>query len=105
MKGASSSSVRQGDKSLTNCSPEHPSATINPERATSQHRPIEGSTSMRLDEFLTSNHVPFERLQHREVFSSNRVAQALHVSGREVAKSVLLRSRAGYALAVLPATH
>jgi len=60
---------------------------------------------MRLDEFLSNHQVPFERLEHREVFSANRVAQALHVPGREVAKAVLLRSGAGYALVVLPATH
>ena len=37
--------------------------------------------------------------------TANRVAQTLHVPGREFAKTVLLRTGHGYALAVLPATH
>jgi Ala-tRNA(Pro) deacylase len=60
---------------------------------------------MRLDEFLTGRGVAYERLHHRPAYSANRVAQALHVPGREVAKAVLLRTGRGYALAVLPATR
>lgn len=60
---------------------------------------------MRLDEFLSSRHVAFERLHHRPEYTANRMAQALHVPGREVAKCVLVRAGHGYALAVLPATH
>jgi Ala-tRNA(Pro) deacylase len=60
---------------------------------------------MRLDEFLTGRGVAYERLHHRPAYSANRVAQALHVPGREVAKAVLLRAGWGYALAVLPATR
>jgi Ala-tRNA(Pro) deacylase len=60
---------------------------------------------MKLDDFLTSRQIPFERLHHRPVYTANRMAQALHVPGREVAKTVLLRTGNGYALAVLPATH
>jgi Ala-tRNA(Pro) deacylase len=60
---------------------------------------------MRLDEVLTERHVPFERLRHRPTFTANRMAQTLHIRGKEVAKSVLLRAGTGYVLAVLPATH
>jgi Ala-tRNA(Pro) deacylase len=60
---------------------------------------------MTLDEFLTSRGVAFERLPHRPAYTANRVAQALHVRGQEVAKTVLLRTGGGYALAVLPATR
>jgi Ala-tRNA(Pro) deacylase len=60
---------------------------------------------MNLDEFLSSRHVAFERLHHRPAYTANRTAQVLHVPGREVAKTVLLRAGKGYALAVLPATH
>jgi Ala-tRNA(Pro) deacylase len=61
--------------------------------------------TMRLDEHLIKHHVHFERLRHRPTFTANRMAQMLHVPGKEVAKSVLLRAGAGYVLAVLPATH
>jgi Ala-tRNA(Pro) deacylase len=60
---------------------------------------------MKLDELLTSRQVPFERLHHRPVYTANRIAQVLHVPGREMAKTVLLRGDQGYVLAVLPATH
>ncbi|HEY8504993.1 MAG TPA: YbaK/EbsC family protein [Gemmataceae bacterium] len=60
---------------------------------------------MRLDEFLSSRHVPFTRLSHPPAYTANRVAQALHVPGKEMAKTVLLRTGHGYVLAVLPATH
>jgi Ala-tRNA(Pro) deacylase len=60
---------------------------------------------MRLDELLTDRHVRFERLRHRPTYTANRMAQTLHVPGKEVAKAVLLRAGHGYVLAVLPATH
>jgi Ala-tRNA(Pro) deacylase len=60
---------------------------------------------MRLDEFLTGRGVAYERLHHRPAYSANRVAQALHVPGKQVAKAVLLRAGWGYALAVLPANR
>lgn len=60
---------------------------------------------MKLDQFLTERQVPFERLPHRPEYTANRVAQSLHVRGKEMAKTVLLRSRQGFILAVLPATH
>jgi Ala-tRNA(Pro) deacylase len=60
---------------------------------------------MRLDDVLSSRHIPFERLHHRPAYTANRMAQMLHVPGREVAKTVLLRTDQGYVLAVLPATH
>jgi len=60
---------------------------------------------MKLDEMLSSRRIPFERLHHRPAYTANRMAQALHVKGKDVAKTVLLRTDRGYVLAVLPATH
>ncbi len=60
---------------------------------------------MKLDELLTSRHIAFQRLPHPRTYTANRMAQALHVKGREVAKTVLLRTGHGHVLAVLPATH
>jgi len=59
---------------------------------------------MRVDEFLSEHRIPFERISHDPVFTSNDLAQNLHISGKEVAKAVLLRSFKGYFLAVLPAS-
>jgi Ala-tRNA(Pro) deacylase len=60
---------------------------------------------MRLDEFLNQQHVAFRRLHHRPAYTANHVAQALHVKGKDMAKSVLVHTGHGYVLAVLPATH
>src|SRR5947209_741660 len=79
-----------------------PSATG---RSLSRSHNEEGQT-MKLDELLESRHIPFERLHHRPAYTANRVAQTLHVPGKEMAKTVLLRTgRGGYVVAVLPATH
>ena len=60
---------------------------------------------MRLDEFLQHRQIPHRRLPHQLAYTANRLAQALHVPGQEVAKTVLLRTPHGYIVAVLPATH
>src|SRR5207253_6817959 len=64
----------------------------------------EGKT-MKLDEMLTNRHIPFQRLHHQTAYTANRIAQVLHVPGKEMAKTVLLRAGQGYALAVLPASY
>jgi len=58
---------------------------------------------MKIDELLASRRIPFERLPHEPVFTANRVAQTLHVRGNDVAKTVVLRTRRGYVVAVVPA--
>jgi Ala-tRNA(Pro) deacylase len=60
---------------------------------------------MRLPDYLTEQRVPFETLIHPPAFTSQKRARFLHVSGRQVAKSVLLCGPGGYLLAVLPATE
>jgi Ala-tRNA(Pro) deacylase len=60
---------------------------------------------MKLDELLTSRQIPFERLRHRPTYTARRLAQLLHVPGREVAKMVLLRTGQGYLMTVLPANR
>jgi Ala-tRNA(Pro) deacylase len=60
---------------------------------------------MKLEEMLTQRQISFERMPHRTAYTANRIAQMLHVPGKEMAKTVLLRSNHGYVLAVLPATH
>ncbi len=58
---------------------------------------------MRLPEFLAEQRVPFETLVHPPAFTAQKRARFLHVSGRHVAKNVLLAGPDGYLLAVLPA--
>ena len=58
---------------------------------------------MRVPQFLTDQHVPFETVVHPPSFTAQKLARHLHISGRHVAKSVLIASEKAYYLAVLPA--
>lgn len=62
---------------------------------------------MRIDRFLSDRGVSYELIPHRDTYGAQRLAQQLHVSGREVAKTVLLRADRGFAylVAVLPANR
>jgi len=62
---------------------------------------------MKVIEFLQGQNVDFDVIPHRETYDAPRLAQSLHVSGREVAKTVLLRADHGYScvVAVLPANQ
>lgn len=60
---------------------------------------------MRITDFLTDNHVPFEILPHAPAYAAQRLAKYLGVSGSEVAKAVLLRGPHGFFLVVLPAVY
>ena len=57
---------------------------------------------MRLDELLNDRQIPFEHMHHRPSYTANRTAQVLHVPGKEVAKTVVLRVDGRYVVAVRP---
>jgi Ala-tRNA(Pro) deacylase len=60
---------------------------------------------MNVVSFLERGHFKFERVPHQPTYGAQRLAHELHVSGREIAKTVLLRANGGYefVVAVLPA--
>ncbi len=57
----------------------------------------------RLQEFLDSKGVKYEVTPHREAFTSQEIAAASHVSGRVMAKVVVVKRGTGMVMAVLPA--
>ena len=61
---------------------------------------------MNVKQFLKDHNVQHDVITHRSTYDAQRMAQTLHVPGREVAKTVLLRADQGftYIVAVLPAT-
>lgn len=59
---------------------------------------------MRVPQFLQDSGVPFETLRHPPAYTAQRRASRLRVSGRQLAKAVLLRGPRGCLVAVLPAT-
>jgi len=58
---------------------------------------------MRVTQFLADQHVTYEEMLHAPAFNSQKLAKSLHISGRQVVKSVLLKGPKGFFLAVLPA--
>jgi len=57
----------------------------------------------RLQEFLDSHGVTYEVTPHREAFTSQEIAAASHVSGKAMAKVVMVKRGPGMVMAVLPA--
>ena len=53
-----------------------------------------------LDQYVT-----YDVVQHEPTMSSTRTAQACHISGKRLAKAVVLRRDGGFMLAVLPASR
>lgn len=59
--------------------------------------------STRLKELLQKQHVSYRSIPHPEAYDAQRTAQAAHVSGREFAKTVVIRADGKLCMAVLPA--
>ena len=62
---------------------------------------------MNIPEFLDRNNVSFELLPHYTTYEAQKMAQAVHVSGHHVAKTVMLRigESEQHVVVVLPASH
>lgn len=57
----------------------------------------------RLQEFLDSHGVKYEISPHREAFTGQEIAAASHVSGKAMAKVVMVKRGTGMVMTVLPA--
>jgi Ala-tRNA(Pro) deacylase len=55
-------------------------------------------------DYVKSRRIGFEALLHRPASSATKRAQSVHVPGRRVAKTVLVKVGRAFVLAVLPAT-
>ena len=63
---------------------------------------------MNISEYLARKNIPFQHIDHPPTYSAQHMAQMLHLPGRQVAKTVLLRvcpETTNYIVAVLPATQ
>lgn len=57
---------------------------------------------LQIEALLRENEIPYRVLQHPETSSAAALAETLHVSGKRVAKVVIVRAKGRYAMAVLP---
>jgi Ala-tRNA(Pro) deacylase len=59
----------------------------------------------RLKEYLGSNKVKYISIVHSEAYTAQKIAELAHVSGKELAKTVIIKKDGKMAMAVLPASH
>lgn len=59
----------------------------------------------KLKEFLDDHHVPYELIPHSPAYTAQEIAAVAHVSGREMAKTVMLNVDGKIEMAVLPANE
>ncbi|MFI5295358.1 MAG: aminoacyl-tRNA deacylase [Thermodesulfovibrionales bacterium] len=59
----------------------------------------------KLKEYLDSENVKYESVAHYETYTSQETAQSAHISGREMAKTVMVKIDGRMAMAVLPASQ
>jgi Ala-tRNA(Pro) deacylase len=58
-----------------------------------------------MEQYLHDSGVAFESMTHAEVFTMQEVAAALHVSGHQVAKVVMVKADGDMAMLVVPAPY
>jgi Ala-tRNA(Pro) deacylase len=63
------------------------------------------SIPQRIRDYLDSQKALYEWLPHPQAFTAQEVAHALHVSGKRLAKTVVLNADGRLVMAVLPASH
>lgn len=56
----------------------------------------------RFQEYLDRHHVPYEVLGHQEAYTAPEIAHTLHVSGKMLAKVVMIKADERFVMAVLP---
>jgi Ala-tRNA(Pro) deacylase len=59
----------------------------------------------RLMEFLDSNNVKYVTISHSPAYTAQAIAASAHVSGKELAKTVMVKVDGKMAMAVLPASY
>lgn len=63
------------------------------------------SIARKIREFLETEHVEYEILEHELAYTALEIAQAQHIPGHQVIKSVVVKADGKWILCVLPATH
>ncbi|GMR16260.1 MAG: aminoacyl-tRNA deacylase [Gammaproteobacteria bacterium] len=61
--------------------------------------------ALTLQKYLADNGVAYDLVPHRHTSSSINSAQSAHITGNNLAKSVILEDETGYLMAVVPATE
>lgn len=63
------------------------------------------SVLKRLKDYLDDNGVKYKTITHSPAFTAQEIAASVHVPGKELAKTVIVRTGGGSAMVVLPASR
>lgn len=58
----------------------------------------------RLEDFLKSNNAHYHSFMHPEAYTSQEIAAAMHVKGKELAKPVIVKVDGRFVMTVMPAS-
>ncbi|MFC1556340.1 aminoacyl-tRNA deacylase [candidate division KSB1 bacterium] len=59
----------------------------------------------KLKELLDGNNIKYMTLAHSKAYTAQEAAAAMHVSGTELAKSIIVRDNGRFSMVVLPASY
>ena len=59
----------------------------------------------KLRKFLDDNDIPYVVITHSQAFTAQQVAASAHISGKDIAKTVMIKVNGEMAMAVLPGTY
>ncbi len=63
------------------------------------------SVLKRLKDYLDDNGVKYKTISHSPAYTAQEIAALVHVPGKELAKTVIVKSEDGHAMVVLPASR
>jgi len=63
------------------------------------------SVLKRLKEYLDENNIRYVSIDHSPAYTGQELAESVHISGKEIAKTVILKAGGSYMMAVLPASR
>lgn len=58
-----------------------------------------------IEKFLKAHDIDYEVFHHAPAYTAQETAEAQHVPGEQLVKSVIVKGDEGYIMCVLPATH
>lgn len=63
------------------------------------------SIALRIRELLEKERVSYQVLEHPPAYTASEIAQAQHLPGHQVVKSIIVKGDGQWILCILPATH
>jgi Ala-tRNA(Pro) deacylase len=55
--------------------------------------------------YLDTNHIPYQTIHHLPAYTASQTAQAAHISGKHLAKVVIVKLDGNFAMVALPANR